>query len=78
MPVTAKDQIGTVKAFNENGFGFIVADRGGADFWVRTANLLCDPLDLRAGRRVEFEPFFGELGPEAIKVRLLTPALRRR
>lgn len=73
MPATTQQQIGTVKAFNENGFGFIVADRGRADFWVRAANLLCDPLALRSGRRVEFDPFFGELGPEAINVRLLTP-----
>lgn len=73
MPATAEQQIGTVKAFNENGFGFIVADRGGADFWVRTANLLCDPRALRCGRRVEFDTSFGDLGPEAINVRLLTP-----
>ena len=65
-------EIGTVKAFNETGFGFIVADRGGADFWVRTANVLCDPDALRSGRRVEFDPAFGELGAEAVNVRLLT------
>jgi cold shock CspA family protein len=68
-----KQQTGTVKAFNENGFGFIVADRGGADFWLRTANVLCDPLALRSGRRVGFDTHFGELGPEALNVRLLTP-----
>ena len=67
---------GTVKWFNQpNGYGYIVADDGGADLFVHRGNIVGDwrTNALAEGERVGFEQRKGGMGPEAVNVRPLPP-----
>ena len=61
---------GTVRWFNqEQGFGFIIPDDGGKDIYVQSTNIETPNKELSDNQRVEYEPFLGRKGPEAIHVR---------
>jgi cold shock CspA family protein len=59
---------GLVTSLGTDGFGFISPDRGGGEFWIR-ARHGADVPELAEGDAVAFDPYFGELGPEAVNVR---------
>ena len=62
---------GIVKWFNEpNGYGYIVPDAGGKEFFVHRGSIVGDwrTTTLTEGERVEFEPRAGGMGPEAVNV----------
>jgi CspA family cold shock protein len=62
---------GTVKWFNEKGFGFITSDEGG-DVFVHYSAITDQPRGqktLTQGQRVEFDVEAGERGPKAVNVR---------
>jgi CspA family cold shock protein len=63
---------GTVKWFNEeNGYGFIVADEGGADLFVHRGSITGSDWRTRTllgGARVGFDLREGGVGPEAVRV----------
>ena len=63
---------GTVKWFNqENGYGFIVADEGGADLFVHRGSITGSDWRARTlfeGARVGFDLREGGMGPEAVRV----------
>jgi cold shock protein len=63
---------GTVKWFNEeNGYGFIVADEGGADLFVHRGSITGSDWrnrTLLGGARVGFDLREGRMGPEAVRV----------
>jgi cold shock protein len=63
---------GTVKWFNEaNGYGFIVADEGGADLFVHRGSIAGSDWRNRTlleGARVGFDLREGGMGPEAVRV----------
>jgi len=63
---------GTVKWFDETkGFGFIVADIGGKEFFIHTSNVNNLSKNLEKGERVEFEITEGPKGPVATNVSTL-------
>jgi CspA family cold shock protein len=61
---------GTVKRFSvEDGCGFISADEGDDDLFVRSGSIACGGLEtLSVGTRVEFEVHEGLRGLEAFDV----------
>jgi CspA family cold shock protein len=62
---------GIVKWFNQaSGYGYIVADDGGKELFVRRASIIGDwrTATLSEGARVEFERQEGGMGPEAMSV----------
>jgi CspA family cold shock protein len=63
---------GTVSWFNEeSGYGYIVADEGGADLFVHRGSIVGDGRATRTlieGARVGFDLREGGLWPEAIHV----------
>ena len=65
---------GTVKWFDEeNGYGYIVPDKGGADLFVHRGSIMGDDWRTRTlleGARVGFDLREGGFGPEAIHVLL--------
>ena len=66
--------IGTVTAFDANGFGFISPDSDGGQVWVRARDLPGEPpLVLSEGQRVTFDLDLGTMGVEAINVRPVQP-----
>jgi len=73
-------ETGSVKWFNEaSGHGFIAADSGGNDLFVRGASVTDDdPAALVAGQRVEFESRVAGMGPEAVDVVRPRPESPRR
>ncbi len=69
---------GVIKWFNQvSDYGFIAVDDGGPDRYVRGGNFAGAPSTLGEGLRVTFEQREGGMGPEAIKVRRVTPIRRR-
>lgn len=61
---------GTVRWYDkEKGFGFIIPDDGGKDFYVQRAHLETHDTELSDYQRVEFDTTIGRKGPEAIHVR---------
>jgi CspA family cold shock protein len=69
---------GVIKWFNQvSDYGFIAPDEGGPDRYMRGGNFAGAPSTLREGLRVTFEQREGGMGPEAIKVRRVTPIRRR-
>jgi cold shock CspA family protein len=62
--------VGTVTAFDANGFGFISRDSDGVEFWVMSRDVPGEPaLVLSQGQRVTFDLGYGRMGVEAINVR---------
>ena len=61
---------GTVKWFNEGkGFGFIVADDGGADLFVHHSEIKAEGYaSLKEGQKVEYTVGEGKKGPCATNV----------
>jgi cold shock CspA family protein len=67
-------QVGTVTAFDGNGFGFIAPDSDGGEVLVRARHRTGEMrLVLSEGQRVTFDLGHGAMGLEAINVRPLQP-----
>jgi cold shock protein len=66
--------VGTVTAFDGNGFGFIAPDSDGGEVLVRARDRTGEArLVLSEGQRVTFDLGRGTMGLEAINVRPLQP-----
>ncbi len=64
---------GTVKWFEEQkGYGFIISDIGGKEFFVHSSNVNTLSKTLEKGERVEFEIGEGPKGSIAINVSTLS------
>lgn len=61
-------ETGTITAINDDGFGFIAADRHSGEVWIRPRSSE-GPSRLREGQRVQYTIAVGELGLEAANVR---------
>ncbi len=62
---------GTVKFFNERkGFGFVIDDETGKDFFVHQS-ALDEGVVLRDGDKVTFDVEQGDRGPKAVNVKLV-------
>lgn len=64
---------GTVKWFEEQkGYGFIISDIGGKEYFVHSSNVNTLSKSLEKGERVEFDIGEGPKGPVATNVSLLS------
>lgn len=60
---------GTVKWFNEKGYGFVASDEGGEDLLVHHTAIEGEGYENLEDERVGHEPTHGRKGEQAVNVR---------